>query len=58
METNEKLPGYFKLPEPRTCTNPFHTPPMHIYVPPGMGYRHICPACGRVQEIYGSHITC
>ena len=30
---------------PKPCTNPGHSPPSHIVLPPG-GYEHTCPGCG------------
>lgn len=28
------------------CNLPEHNPPMHIFIPRGKRYCHICPACG------------
>lgn len=30
----------------KPCMHPSHNPPMHLYIPPGKRYRHICPGCG------------
>lgn len=41
--------GGFEPATPRgepPCSHPQHRPPMHLWVPPGTQYRHICPACG------------
>lgn len=27
------------------CWNPQHEPPMHMVIPPGKQYRHVCPGC-------------
>jgi len=44
--------GFLDLPtEERACPDPRHDPPGHMVIPQGKGYRHVCPACGRVQEI-------
>lgn len=43
------LSGYFKLPETKVCTDPGHNFPTHLYIPPGSGYRHVCPSCGSVS---------
>lgn len=34
--------GSFTTP----CQHPEHYMPTHIYIPPGMQYRHKCPGCG------------
>lgn len=49
-------PGFFDLPSSRTCTHPEHNPPMHLYIPPGQGYRHVCPGCGYWVDLYGSQV--
>lgn len=30
-----------------SCIHPEHNPPMHICIPPGKKYVHICPGCGK-----------
>lgn len=37
---------FFDLPRDKSCIHPEHTPPSGLYIPPGKGYRHICPGCG------------
>lgn len=49
--------GFFDLPKQQTCNHPEHEAPKHICIPQGKGYRHICPKCGRVQEIIPQQIT-
>ena len=49
----EPIPGY-----QRPCCHPEHKPPMHLWIPPGQQYRHVCPACGMVVIIRGSDIIC
>ena len=46
---NEKQSGFepYDGPEINICRHPSHTPPMHLYIPVGQQYRHICPGCGR-----------
>lgn len=43
--------GFFDLPIKRQCFHPGHNPPSHICIPPGKGYRHVCPKCGQVTVI-------
>jgi len=39
--------GYFeKVAERVECKYPEHNPPMHIAIPSGYRYIHICPKCG------------
>lgn len=41
------MPGnFFDLSPAQTCVHPEHNPPMGLYIPPGKGYMHECPACG------------
>jgi hypothetical protein len=49
--------GFFDLPKQQTCNHPEHEAPKHLCIPQGKGYRHICPKCGRVQEIIPQQIT-
>lgn len=49
--------GFFDLPRPAICNDPAHLAPSHLYIPPGRGYRHVCPACGAVQ-ILAPQVTC
>ena len=42
---NNKESGFFDLPVKEKCTHPGHNPPSHLYIPPGKGYRHVCPGC-------------
>lgn len=46
MESNKS--GFFDLPISTICRNPEHNPPTHLYIPPGKGYKHVCPGCGHV----------
>ena len=51
----EEESGFFDLPESlRICQAPGPEPPMHMYVPPGKGYRHVCPTCGKVTILVSS----
>ena len=49
--------GYYDLPRNECCTHPSHEPPMHLYIPPGKGYRHVCPSCGQVSYMTGNGIS-
>lgn len=48
----EDRSGFFKLTDPPVvCADPEHEPPSMLYVPPGEGYRHVCPTCKKVTII-------
>src|SRR5208283_2984838 len=49
----EPIPGY-----QRPCCHPEHRPPMHLYIPPGQQYRHVCPGCGMTIIMRGQDILC
>lgn len=49
--------GFFDLYEAKPCTHPQHNPPMHLFIPPGKGYRHVCPECGSEVIMRGSQVT-
>ena len=51
----EPIPGYA---ENRPCNCSEHNPPMYIYIPPGMQYRHVCPQCKKVIIMRGNDVTC
>ena len=53
---SDKKPGFFDLPRDATCLHPQHNAPTGLYIPPGKGYRHVCPACGAAQTIIPSHV--
>lgn len=42
---------FFDLPSDKTCIHPGHNPPTGLYIPPGKGYRHVCPGCKTVQDV-------
>lgn len=42
---------FFDLPSDKTCIHPEHDPPTGLYIPPGKGYRHVCPACKTVKDV-------
>ena len=48
--------GFFDLPKSDRCTDPSHEPPMYLYIPPGKGYKHVCPKCGNVQYVIPTQI--
>jgi len=59
LELAKKIPkgsGFFDVPVTYFCRNPEHNAPMHICIPQGKGYRHVCPGCGSVQTIIGGGI--
>ncbi len=57
--------GFFPLPEfpekkkedKDICNDPEHKPPTHICIPQGMGYKHICPSCGKISVIIPPQYT-
>ncbi|QDH83526.1 hypothetical protein [Achromobacter phage Motura] len=50
--TQQKQSGFFDLPVAQFCTHPEHNFPTHLYIPPGQGYRHVCPGCKREEVSY------
>jgi hypothetical protein len=50
IEGSEKS-SFFDLNKAETCLHLEHNPPMHLYIPPGKGYKHVCPNCGKVSVI-------
>jgi hypothetical protein len=53
---NTKKGGFEDIPTIERCRDPEHEPPMHLYIPPGKQYRHICPGCGKTVVLRGSQI--
>lgn len=51
MTQTEEKGGFFDLIKEKTCNHSEHEPPTHLYIPPGKGYRHICPGCGEIKVI-------
>ena len=42
----------------RACPSREHNPPMHMYIPPGKRYRHVCPIiCGKVTIMRSQSLT-
>ena len=58
FEQKNQKPGFFDLPKHQVCSHYAHNPPSHLYIPPGQGYRHICPGCGHVTVMTCQVITC
>lgn len=54
---DDKTPGFFPLPREYGCHHPEHQPPSHLYIPPGQGYRRVCPSCGAVFTIIPQQVT-
>lgn len=55
--TSVEQSGFFDLPGyVRICVHHEHNMPTYICIPPGKGYRHVCPVCGEVQVAYGAII--
>lgn len=51
------MSGFFDLPKDQTCRHPQHEPPTGLYIPPGKGYRHICPGCGSARVVIPAEYT-
>ena len=51
------MSGFFDLPKDQTCRHPGHEPPSGLYIPPGKGYRHICPGCGSARVVIPAEYT-
>ena len=49
--------GFYDLPKNESCTDVNHNPPSHLYIPPGKGYKHICPTCGKLTNLVPLQIT-
>ena len=48
----EEKSGFYDLePYEEHCGHPEHEFPMHLNIPPGKGYKHVCPSCGKVTKI-------
>lgn len=55
----EQKSGFFRVKGwVGICTHPDHNFPTHLYIPPGMGYRHICPGCGKIQTVIVNGPVC
>jgi len=53
----EEKGGFFDLPgRAYPCYSPYHNFPSHLYIPPGKGYRHVCPDCGAVTEVHNNAV--
>jgi hypothetical protein len=53
-----KKGGFFDLPkDEKKCNDPEHEAPNMIYIPPGKGYRHVCPKCGEESIIIPQQVT-
>lgn len=58
MENNFKQSGFEDDDEiVEVCRDSSHNPPMHLYIPEGKKYRHVCPGCGKELIIRGNQIT-
>lgn len=56
--TKDSLGGFEPIPaHERPCVSPEHTPPMHLVIPAGMQYRHICPSCGAETVLRPMQVT-
>ena len=55
----DKQDGFFDLDLPLSnkCKHPSHEPPSMLYIPPGKGYRHICPNCGKITDLIPPQIS-
>ena len=51
------MSGFFDLPKDQTCRHQEHEPPTGLYIPPGKGYRHICPGCSSERVVIPAEYT-
>jgi hypothetical protein len=49
--------GFFDLPKTEQCRHPEHRPPSHLVIPQGKGYKHVCPACGKVTVLLPPQVS-
>jgi len=42
----------------KKCNHLEHEPPMHICIPAGQQYRHVCPGCGKMNILRPPHVIC
>lgn len=56
MPFQDKESGFFPFPKDTQCMDLEHTPPTHIFIPPGQGYGHVCPTCGKATLIIPTQI--
>lgn len=40
------------------CSDPGHNFPTHLHIPIGMGYKHVCPSCGKTQTVINNGPIC
>lgn len=58
LERRERRGGFEPIPDGRKpCAHPGHKPPMHLFIPPYMQFRHVCPGCGYEVVLRGSQVT-
>lgn len=56
--TVNKLSGFEPIPDQaERCMDPGHVPPAHLWIPPGLQYRHVCPSCGNEMVINNRQVT-
>ncbi len=56
MNNEKRRSGFEDLPQKEICSDPEHNPPMHLWVPHGQQFRHVCPGCGQEKVLRGSGI--
>lgn len=55
----EQKSGFFRVKGwDATCTHPEHNFPTHLYIPLGMGYKHVCPGCGKIHTVINNGPIC
>jgi len=55
---DEDKSGFYDLPKSeKPCSHPSHNPPSHLFIPPGKGYRHVCPGCGKITNLVPIQIS-
>lgn len=59
-DRHKKRGGFEDIPKSEIgslCLDPEHAPPMHLWIPPGKQYRHICPSCGHEVVMRAPQVT-
>jgi len=42
----------------KICFHPEHQPPMHLHIPQGQKYKHVCPECGAERDMRAIQVRC
>jgi len=56
-QNNEEESHFEDIEQPKLCKHPSHNPPMHLHIPFGKRYIHICPACRQRTVLQPPQLT-